>query len=487
MSFIIVMPSLLYAADSDTRLRLDQELLQQNIAQQQPLHQQQKIDQLPAMVINGEVIKVEKNINDLGRALYIAVMQKQWEVAKIYLEGYLQLDEYDSSLAYFAQGALARIQSQPTQAEQYLKKALTLQPQNVMIQLELARLLTEQQKNKEAKVLFQQAKAQLKLIQDPVQKNISDTIDLYLTGLNQRDSWQGLVGLGTRYATNINSSSEKNTSWTIYIKDQAGNKIPVKKVTRTTPARIDAVGLDYEAALTKRWSLQANHGVALKALGYGRIYERQNDYNESTLSLNAGYNYQDQYHQILIAPVYEHRRYGNTSLSNAWGSRIEWMHFLSQDKAFKLEAEIKDIRYAQYSTQNGLENSVYSTFWKVFPHQWTLFGGLDVVDHNSKERIFTAYVQEGLRFGISKPFSSGFNTTLFTSYRWRQYDQYNAVLENKRQDFEQNYTMLLSAPKWSFYGLSPNLSYQYNKNKSNVDWLYSYDKHQFSLKLEHRF
>ena len=73
------------------------------------------------------------------------------------------------------------------------------------------------------------------------------------------------------------------------------------------------------------------------------------------------------------------------------------------------------------------------------------------------------------------------------SFRWRQFDKFTPVLEARRHDFEQNYTLILSAPRWAFYGLTPNLTYQYNQNNSNVEWLYSYDKHNVSLKLEHRF
>ena len=161
--------------------------------------------------------------------------------------------------------------------------------------------------------------------------------------------------------------------------------------------------------------------------------------------------------------------------------------FIGQNKALKLEAEIKDIHHLKYAPQSGEESSVFATFWKVLPQQWTLFGGLDYVDHNSEEQYFTAYEQQGVRLGLSKQFKAGFNAALFSSYRWRQYDKYNSVLEEKRQDFEQNYTLVFSAPKWELYGLTPNLTYQYNKNRSNVGWLYSYDKHNVSLKLERRF
>lgn len=484
----MLIPSLLYAADdNDTRLRLEQKLLQQTNEQQQSLKQQQKNDQLPAIMINGETININNNLNDLGQALYLAVMQKQWQAAGIYLEQYVKLDGYDVALAKFAQGTIARANGQADAAEQLFKDALSLQPKNSMIQLEMARLLTERQKNKEALQLFRQVKAQLQQRTDPAAQNIQKTVDVYLNGLKQRDAWKGSVSIGTRYASNINSTSEQSTTWIKYVEDQNGNQIPVEQVTRQMDDAISAKALDYEVALNKRWSVYGQHGIALKAFGYGRAYDDHQNYNEMTLSLNAGYSYQGQNNQFLLAPVFEHRRYQNASLSNAWGGRAEWMHVLGQKTAFKLETEVKDIQNVLYANQSGVEYAVFGTAWKNLSQRWTVFGGLDFLDHNSQEQYFTAYQQTGLRLGLSKQFDAGFSTTVFSSLRWRQYDKFNAILEDQRQDVEQNYMLVLSAPRWAMYGITPNLSYQFNQNKSNVDWLYSYNKQSLSFKLDYPF
>lgn len=53
------------------------------------------------------------------------------------------------------------------------------------------------------------------------------------------------------------------------------------------------------------------------------------------------------------------------------GARAEWMHFISADKAFKLEAESKDLNYQKYKTLDGVESSAFAIFWKIFPDQWT--------------------------------------------------------------------------------------------------------------------
>jgi hypothetical protein len=476
-----------YAVDSDTRLRLNQELQQQQREKEKPL-QQAESEQLPSMVINGEVIPVEKNAGEVGRALYIAVMQRQWLAAQIYLETYLSLKDHEPSLALFAQAALSRVTGDLKQAEQYFREASVLQPQNLITKLELARVLTERQKNREAKQLFEAVNKQLAGSGHQAAENIRNTVDIYLAGLAQRDAWQGSVALGPRYATNINNSAEFQQTVTYYgWNEETREIVPIYEVTQGSPDPIDTQGLDFEATLSKRWSFTGNHGAKFNAISFGQAYNQHSDFNEIFINLNAGYSYFNERNQILLAPVFEHRRYGNKSLYDGYGVRAEWMRFVGKDKAFKLESEIKDLNYAEYTDQDGVESSTYLTLWKLIPDQWTLFGGLDYVDRNTQEKYMGAHQQEGFRLGVSKNFNAEFDTTLFSSFRWRQFDKFTPALGERRRDFEQNYTFVVRIPRYSFYGLTPSLTFNYNHNKSNVDWLYSYGKHRVSLKLEKRF
>lgn len=478
-------------ADDDTQLRLNQSLDQNLLQQQHQLQQQGTIrdtGKLPSIRINGQVYAVEKNQDDLAKALYLAVMQKQWGNAAVYLKYYQQYQDYDQALTDFAEGALARAQGQLKLAEQKFQSSLNKQPNNLICELELARVLFEQQKNKEAARLF--TSIQNKLGQSDravIPPEVEQTVNLFVKALDQRDSWQGSVAIGPSYATNLNSSSEQSKTWTLYGIDDKGNATPIREITRGSPQATSATGLDYEASLMKRFSLYGNHGIALRGLAYGQSYDDHADYNESTLNINAGYSFFDLKNQISIAPLFEHKRYANNGLYNAWGARAEWMRFIAADKAFKLEAEIKDLDYQKYKTLDGKESSAMFTFWKILPKQWTLFSGLDVLDHDTQEKYMAAYQQQGIRLGLSKSWNVGLNTTLFSSYRWRQFDRYAESLEARRHDFEQNYTFVVQMPRFKFYGMTPNLTYRYNHNSSNVDWLYSYDKHNVSLKLEHRF
>lgn len=283
-------------ADDDTQLRLNQSLDQNLLQQQHQLQQQGTIrdtEKLPSILINGQIFAVEKNQDDLAKALYLAVMQKQWGNASVYLKHYQQYQDYDQALTDFAEGALARAQGQLKLAEQKFQSSLNKQPNNLICELELARVLFEQQKNKEAARLF--TSIQNKLGQSDravIPPEVEQTVNLFVKALNQRDSWQGSVAIGPSYATNLNSSSEQSKTWTLYRMDQDGNIIPAH-MTRGSPKAISAKGVDYEASLIKRFSLYGNHGISLRGLAYGQSYDDHADYNESTLNINAGYSFFD--------------------------------------------------------------------------------------------------------------------------------------------------------------------------------------------------
>lgn len=488
-TLLVLLPQLLFAQDQDTQLRLSHELLREQIKQVQKIDAQQDQENagLPNMVIKGEDFPVANTIEEVGRALYLSVMHKQWQAVAIYLEAYLKLEGYDQALALFAQGGLAHESKRFEVAEEKYRLASLQMPENLMIKVELARVLTELQKNRDAEDLFTEVKHQLSSVTDQSAITMINNIDRYLKGLKQRDAWQGSVAVGARYGTNINSSSEENTTTTYYYIDIDGNKIPYYIWTRESPEAIDTEAFEFEATLSKRWSMSGNHGIRFKGIAYGQNYQNNHEYNEATYNLNIGYSYQDQRNQLLLAPVFENKRYGNENYYNAWGGRAEWMHFVGRDKAFRIETEIKDIRHNDNVDYDGTENNVFMTFFKILPNKWMIFSGLDYIDHNTQEQYIGGYEQQGYRFGFSKEFKLGVNATLYSTFRWRQYDRTYAVFEIRRHDYEQNYTAVLQIPRFKFFGLTPNLMYRYIHNKSNVDWLYSYDKHQASLKLEYRF
>ncbi|WP_417510393.1 surface lipoprotein assembly modifier [Methylophaga sp.] len=479
---LIVISSNSFADDKDTSLRLNQRIDIQATQEERELLKDEDYlkGERPSLIVEGKTYTIQHNTNDVGRALYISIQQKQWSAVVYFLDEYLTFDNADPMLIAYAQGALARLKGNMELAETEFETLLDIKPDFVLGQLELARVLFENRKDNESEDLFRQVAETLNPA-DARQQGVLTTVDSFLQAVNKRQSWQGSFSIGPTWSDNLNQSSE-SYSCVIYIGS-------VCWIERIIPEAVKAHGLDYEMTLNKRFALSGHHGLFFRSLWFGQSYKDHSIYNESQLSTQFGYSYHDMRNQYSLAPSFEFSRYGNDSLYGAWGLHGEWLHYLSDKTMFKLEADYKDQRYRKELLANQYDGdiwSAYATLWYALPHDWTLFGGLDWTQKKAEVEQ-NAYEQVGVRAGIAKTFNPYINAVLFTSVRQRKHNEFNALLGEQREDIEQNYTLIVRFPGLSFYGLEPNLTFKHRKVHSNVNWLYSYDRNSASLKLEKRF
>ncbi len=485
--YFLVLPALLLllasaalqAADEDTNLRLNQRIEGNASVKEQQLLEGE-LDEQPSITLNGETLTIGNNANDLGRALYLSLGHQQWQAASAFLQRYRALPDADPMLLAYADGMLARVRGNYAQAQAHFRQLLTLQPEFLPGQLELARVLFEDQQDRAAQALFQQIRARLPT-DDPRAEGVRTSVGRFLAALDQRQRWQGSINLGATWSDNLNQSSESDTC---LLSASSGTCI----VRRTLPEAISASGLDYEATLNRRIALGGHHGVYVRALLYGYSYQNHSEYNESTLITNLGYSYRDARNHYSLAPSFETNRVGNEAMYSAWGARAEWLHTLSQRTAFKLEANYRDLRYREqvYRYNNGGNSALYFTTWHQLSPRWTLFGGLDVSERRTAESAY-GYLQSGVRLGASMTLQSGLRTSLFSSFRHREYNDFNALLDSRRRDDESSHTLIVSAPRWALLGFTPNLTLKHTRVRSNVDWLYSYQRTQVSLRMEKLF
>lgn len=469
-------------ADQDTELRLNQDLdLTSEQREQQLLEDERAKDQpLPNLIVDGQEYEVRHNRNDLGRALYVALNNRNWPVAARFLAAYRTLENPDPMLLHYAQGKLARLRGNLVQAEGEYRALLALKKDFLPGRLELARVLFENHNNREALQRF------ASILQDlPTSEahtlGVRHTVNTFLQALEQRRSWQGRIAYGTIYSDNINVSSGSETCLIWFDAENC-------YINRTVPSPIEAGGTDFEVALEKSLFLPGHGSLQLKALAYGDRYSDHGQYNQSTYIANTGYQYRDARDQYAAGPLYEYADAGNKSLYHAWGGFAEWMHFSSPATAFKLRSDYKQMRYRReaHTRFDGGMTSLRATAWHRLGTQWTLFGGLDAVDRNAEEAV-SGYEQYGARLGLAAPLWGWGDMTLFASLRHKRYDEYNALLEARREDLEQRYTAILRAPRMTFFGVIPSLTLEHTRIRSNVDWLYSYRENVASLKFERRF
>jgi len=464
----------------DTRRLLEQGARQQSLQREQQLLEQATAGDRPTLTVDGKTYRVENTPNDVGQALYLMLAQRQWALARGFLREYRQLADHDPLLLHYAQGLLHRADGEHARAIAEFTALLALQPDFMLARLELARTLFEDQQDREAAALFDSIQASL-AVEDARNAGVRGTVALFQQALRNRSRWEGSLALGPQWNDNLNRSSASRIC--LY---QLGNEC---LLDRQTPAALSGSGVEYDATLARRVAVAGHHGVYLRSLLYGQLYRDAGAYNEASFAAQAGYSYRSASHRLSLAPTFDYYRWGRQTLYGGWGAHAEWSWTPRPRHLLRIEADSKALRYRNAGladNYDGSQNTLSLTYFNALNEQWTLFAGGDLGDSGARQGV-NAYLQRGLRAGAVLQWPEGFATTVMASLRERRHDAFNALLDKRREDTEQNYTLVIKASRWAMAGFVPVLTLRRTVARSTVGWLYSYDKNVASLKLERGF
>lgn len=465
----------------DTRLRLDQQLDRQRARQEEKGLEEADGPIVPdSLVIDGRTYSVGNNVNEMGKALYIAVGRRQWADARRFLRTYEELPDHDPMLVLYAKGGLARARGDLAEAEGQYRALLKFNPTFLPGQLELARVLFETRKDREAKQAFQTIRAQL-VDSGQNAQGVLRTVIAFLGALKKRQAWQGSLSLGPIYSDNVNQSS---ASYTCLLANNDGACLVERKV----PDAIKATGISFEGGINRRIAIGGHSGVRGRAIFFGEVYPNHNDFSQATIITRLGYDYQTARDGVAISPSFDLGTLGSSVLYRAWGINAEWTHIFSTKVIARLEANHRDFDYLLpgYQSQDGPLTDVSLTTWYVPSRNWTIFAGLDFATKDTPLAI-DAYNQWGGRLGVHKAFGQSASLLVIGSYRRREFRAYSELFEAQRGDDQFNATAIARFPALKFLGLIPEAVVQHTRVESNIDWLYSYKRTTASLRLSYAF
>ena len=455
-------------SDDRTAQRLWQDT-RQTMQEQEQKVREYRLD-IPAEHI-GQTAETDPEA-DQGEALFNAVNRSDWQTVRPLLERYTQQTEYDPDIALFARASLARGEGRWKDAKQDYETLLQRHPDFTRGRLDYARLLFEGRLNREATSEF------MRLQNEDLPEAVKENIGHFRDSLNQRQSWQGSLSVGAVHNSNINEASGK-----VWCKTEIDGEC-WEEFSGDQP--VSANGIKYEAAAVRRWQIKGHHGIAARALGYGRFYHDHKDFNEHTLNLSAGYQFENHRHTFALAPLVEWNGSGGKTLNRAYGVRSEWN--LDRERwTWNTEAEWKHLSYSDKTRLlDGSLFSVYNTL-SYFPrNDLMLYGGIDWQQRKAKEPV-DSYRLISARLGAAKMFEAGFDASASATFGIRSHREENAVLEQRRRDKEQTYRLSIGADRWKFAGLKPVLSYKHRRVHGNTDWLYSYKQNEVGLSLVKSF
>ncbi len=427
------------------------------------------------LVIHGQKLKIRNNINDIGQALYLAINDQQWQEVSYFLAIYQKMPAHDPLLVYLAKGALARIQGNVALAIAYYQKILHQQPNFTRAKLELARLYFEDQNNRASEKLFKEISQQHQL-----PKMVLKNIDRYLQAINQRDGWHGSFSFGYAYDDNINMSPNQKASCLVF---KSGKCV----LERHIPKPIKEGGETYNATLSWHYQLVGHHGIFGRSLIYGEHYPHYHDENENTFLLIGGYNYKSRTQDFSFGPEFEYKHHAGNTEYHAIGAKIEWYWNITDQTTLNVELGHKKLTFQPlYHWKDG---SLFSSNFRLshtIGDGAVLFGGGNW-DYRHAQQPTVRYQQWGVNAGITGQLYSGINGSLFITLRKQQMGRYDPLLNARRQDNELISTASVTFPGTKIGGMTPSITFKHRHNRSNVNWLYSYDKNEVQIQLEKYF
>ncbi|MDC9588648.1 porin family protein [Xenorhabdus sp. XENO-10] len=428
-----------------------------------------------SIVIYGKKFKVENNIKDIGQALYLAINYRQWQDVRRFLIAYQKLPAHDPLLIDFARGGLAHFEGNLALAASYYQKILRQKPNFTRIKLELARTYFEDHKNRESGLLFEEVSKQHQL-----PKMVLKNIDSYLEAITRRNGWHGSFSFGYTYGDNINMSPNQKP---ICLLSKEGKCV----IERKSPKPIKDWGVTYSATLSRHYQLIGHHGIFGRSLIYGENYRHYHDENKNMLLLVGGYNYKSRTQNFAFGPLFEYQQHAGNTEYHAIGAKMEWQWFITNKTTLNIELEHKKLSYQpRYRKKDGEHSSSYFNLSHAISEKLVLFGSGSWSYQNNQQPAMR-YQQWKVNAGIAGQLYSHINGSLFFTLKKQQFGAYSPLLGARRKDNEQIYTASIKFPATKILGMTPSLTFRHRHNRSNVNWLYNYDKNEVQIQLEKYF
>ncbi|OOF52849.1 surface lipoprotein assembly modifier [Rodentibacter genomosp. 2] len=399
-----------------------------------------------------------------------AVFQNNVQAVKILLPLYKNLPNQDPTLLAWAETIMLRQQGDFSQAVKRYRTLFSGHPNLIALRYQLAQALFLNNDNEAAKDQFQKLRA------ENLSPETIKMIDQYLSALNKRNQWKVNGGVSYLNESNINNAPKSGTqidNWRAWEKESAQ-------------------GFSYYLNTEKKWSWANNIFTKLQLEGQGKYFWNNKKYNELNLRVGAGWGYQTARFEGSFTPFTEKRWYGGGSsgsdslkqYSKNSGVRADINYWLNEKWQISTALEYGEQRYDWRKHLNG-NNYLWSNTLLFVPKSGQYWlAGIDYNRENTRDRD-NAYQRKNIRLGWGQEWPLGISTRLTLAYARRIYKDIDFF--NIRQKNSEYFAVLtLWHQNIYFWGITPKLTWTYQKIKSNHPF-YSYDKNRIYLEMSKTF
>ena len=440
-------------------------------------------EQTPADVLPSETIQPPKPAapvhsdglsgQSLEARISQAVRQQNWADLEPLLTQYRLQNGHDPILYDYALGALRRSQLRHQEAVSLYRGIVGQQPDLAYPRFDLGVMLFENKQYREAAAELQRAKPDL-------QPAMQQFANKYLEAIDKAQGWQPELSFQYEQTDNVNNASDAKTI------EFAGKTW--QKTADSLPHQ--AHGIRYGLGIAREANIGGHHFAHVDLSGSGVHYWDNQDYNEQSLNLAAGYKNHTAMRSFGLVPFVAQNWLGGARYSRSVGTNAEFSRRLNNKWRVNVNAayiwkHYQDENLAQ--RYNSTMPYLGATLIYAAPKNWLLYGGADW-SHDMTKEAEQASVRKGLRLGVLKSFANGFGLRTNLRYTRRTFDAPGTLIYKfTRKDHEYQANAAVWHRKISWKGFTPNLNFRHLNIDSNMKGFYSRKSNEWFISVEKAF
>lgn len=406
---------------------------------------------------------VEQQINQ-------AILTQNWEKLEILLTAYSMQQQADPLLLDYASAALAYAKKDHRSAIFYYQQLLKKQPSFIYPRFDLALILKEDFRYREAQKEFEQLKT-------TAPHNLHETINNALEQMAEDEQWKPDFYLQYTQTNNVNNAASSpivNINGRIFHKTE--ESLPQS-----------AKGFRYGVRLSKMQNVSGNHFIGADLAYNGVYYWNNHDYSEQVLSITPSYSYRKATYRIGLSPFIEQNWLGSSRDNYQFGGRVNVMKLFERgivSGSFShTQKRYFDTATAEY--YNSYRNQVtVGTQWQAVKN-WRFFANVMANREIAREKAQSSNKWLATIGVIHQ--TQRWSSSASVGYGKRYFADKHYLFDYKRQDKEYQANVAVWNQNWHWNGIVPKLNFRYQKIDSNIADFYSRSNKEVFLTVEKLF
>ncbi len=457
------------------------EKLEKNIINQKSTNEK-LADNLPSEQSQKEKIQqaldyLKTHPKELENVFLHLIRQKNVAKIKLLLPLYMQYPKKDMSLIDWGSALIYEERNDYHQAVNIYRKMNSALPHIKTLRFHMANALFRDKQYEAAKSEFE------KLRSEDLPAIDKEVINSYLDAIREQNTWTFDANVTYINDKNLNNTAPKGT--TLFLPD--GTELSVKNDPE------EGQGFSYGFGIGKKIALQSNYFTSLNASIDGTYYWNNHKYDDLTVGVSAGLGYEDAKKSVEFSPFFNNRLYAGVKEDNdklsqyakTFGVRVTGSLWLTPQWHYNSALSIAKNDYVKaYDHMDGDTISLYNSLSYMPSPTRYFYSGINI---SSKDTVYDddSTKKVGFRAGWSEAWGKGFSTSLGFGLSKTVYQGVD-WLGIRRKDVNFSVNSSIWNRNIHFWGITPKVSYYYNKNTSN-NKLNEYKKHNVFLEFSKTF